>query len=128
MKPVDALNQLLSEFQAGLNPLNALVDLSRTYQSQGAAFAQNIAGMWGDLSTALPNFTPQQAAQSASVTVNGQQQTVVVHRHEPQDVNLHFLGENGEWIVKSLTVDGTARKQTATLIGTEIAATLGDDD
>jgi hypothetical protein len=49
---------------------------------------------------------------------------VIVHRHEPQQVNISFLGANGAWVASSLTVDGQARKTVSELIAGEIAATL----
>lgn len=125
VKPVDALNGLLGDFNAGLTPLLALAATSRQYKTLGTEFAQNIAAAYAALGGALPGFNPAQAALTADVTVAGAaSQTVVVHQHEPQVVRLEFLGENGAWIARSLTVDGSARAQTATILAGEIGAAL----
>lgn len=122
--PADALGQALSEFQAGLGPLGQLVTISQQYATQGAQIGANIAAAYNDIAGGLPGFNAQQATAAANVTVNGSQQQVIIHRHEPQVISLNFLGESGAWIVKSLTVDGGARTQTANLIAGEIASTL----
>jgi len=124
VKPADAVGQALSEFQAGLTPLSQLVAVSQQYATQGATIGANIAKAYADIAGTLPNLNGQQATVAASVSVSGTQQTVIVHRHEPQEVRLSFLADNATWIVKSLTVDGQARKATSDLIAGEIAATL----
>ena len=128
LAPIQAIDMLIGMFNEGLGRLGTLVGVAQQYLNAanqvrsimlqaGAAFGEALGGL------ALPQgATPQALALAAGGTFTVQQ--IVTHRHEPQQVNISFLGANGAWVASSLTVDGTARQQVAQLIGGEIAATL----
>ena len=119
IKPADAIGRVLGEFQAGLGPLATLVTVSEQYRTQGLQIGANIAQAYAAIAGSLPGFTPQSAAASASVTGTIANQQTVVHQFRGA-IDFRFLGENGQWIVSSLTVDDGALTQTSALIAGKI--------
>lgn len=121
VKPADAIGGALTEFQAGLNPLRQLALVSQEYLTLGNQIGANLAQAYAAIGLSVPGANGGLAGQLPTTT-----QTVVLHRYEPQTIDLRFLGENGQWIVRSLTLDHGALAATTNLIAGELAAGLTD--